>query len=257
MAEDLDATTRLAHAIASLTSNAPVVLRRDDATARAELDREHVERIAYLRRRHTEARARRDKAGMRRWINAMTIAGNKHRERRAALIPEISATPSLVEQLLDAVASTSGSGNGSRGVHRSPLNAAAVELLQSMRITAGRYAPDLVTSLRTWAEILDDTAVDIDECATLAERWLVEALDILEPYRRIEAKAACPVCTARHGWVREGGERIRRAAIQIDLPKREAHCIAPGCTGRWDRARFELLASILRQDVDERRTVRG
>lgn len=255
-AEDLDATTRLAHAIAALTTRAPVVLRRGADIIRAELDAEHLEHIAYLRRRHADARARGDKAGMRRWIDAMTIAGNKHRDRRAALIPAITATPSLVEQLHDAVTSTSGAGSGGRGVHRSPLNAAAVELLQSMRITAGRYAPDLRTSLQQWAEILDETVVDVDELAAIAERWLVEALAILEPSRTIEAKGPCPLCGNRWVMVGTGRDRIRRAAIQIDLTKREGRCLHPSCTGRWDSGRVELLASILRQDADERRAVR-
>lgn len=253
MAEDLDATTRLAHAVAALTTRSPVVLHRDDSTARAELDRDHVERIAYLRRRHAEARARRDKAGMRRWINAMTIAGQQHRERRAALVPELVAAPSLVEEVIARVTSASGSGNGSRGVHRSPLNAAAVELLQSMRITAGRYAPELRTSLQHWAEVLDESAVDIAECAALAERWLADAMAIVNPHRFTEANGPCPICGNRWVWVGQGRDRIRRAAIQIDLTMREGRCLAPGCTGRWDSGRVELLASILRQDVDDRR----
>lgn len=257
MAEDLDASTRLAHAVAALTTRAPVMLHRDDDTARDELDREHLDRIAYLRRRHAEARARKDKAGMRRWVNAMTIAGQQHRERRAALVPELVAIPSLVEQLQGAVTSTSGAGSGSRGVHRSPLNAAAVELLQSMRITAGSYAPELRASLQYWCEILDETAVDLEECAAAAERWLAEALEILEPSQVIEAKGPCPICGARWVWTGQGRDRVRRAAILIDLTKREGRCGAPGCTGYWDSGRVELLASILRQDVDERRAVRS
>lgn len=246
MTDDLDATTRLEHAITALTTTTPHVLHREDEQARHDTDQAHLEHIRYLRKRLTRARDDEDRDRIR---CAMTEAGTRHRDRRAALRAELTATPSLLEQLIEAVHSTSGTGNGSRGVHRSPLNTAAVELLHDIRRSIGTDDTDPTTPLLTWAYTV---TIDTDQAAAHAERWLDTARDILDPNRRIEAKAACPLCHTRHVWITEGHERIRRAAIQINLTTRTARCIAPGCTGHWDRDHIDLLARVLEQDINER-----
>lgn len=243
MTEPLDTTHRLTHAIAALTTPAIHVLQRDHTDAREDLDHTHLNHIRYLRRRHdhTPAHARGQ------WLLAMAVAGQQHRARRAALRPELVTTPSLIDQLHDAVHGTGGT-NGARGAgaHRSPIGLAAAELLHDITRTTGTPT----TQLATWQPD------DLDQAANHAERWLRDAHTILKPARWSEAKAACPICHTRHVWITEHGERIRKAAIQINLSTGEATCIAPSCTGHWPRERLDLLARVLEQDADERGALR-
>ena len=183
---------------------------------------------------------------MRRAIDAMTRAGHAHRQQRARLTEALDATsadlPPLLEQLVDAVTSTGGAGNGARGVHRSPLNTTAVEVLADIRAAIGHRDGDLATLLRAWQP------TDIPAAADRAERWVLEARAIVTPARWTEAARPCPACDTRHVWVDEDGSRIRKAAIQVNLTAGYAACIAPACGTTWDRTRFTLLAAALEQD---------
>lgn len=253
MVEDLDATTptqRIARAVAALVGNSPHLLDRGRDTARADADAAHVAHIRYLRRRLELARDDVDRA---RILCDAREAGRRHRVRRAARAAVLGRTPSIVEQLLDAVHSRSGGGTGTGGVHRSPFNAAAVALLHRIRRTVATDDRDPTAALRAFAAELEHSAED----ATAAEEWLAEARMILEPEARIEANGPCPVCGERYVHVTEGGERIRRSAVQINLTTREGRCYAPSCTGYWDSGRIELLASILRQDAAEEAATRA
>lgn len=260
--------TRLHDAIAALVEPGEESLLRDQPSVRArraELDKEHRDHIAYLRQRHAAARvaavttksrslAARNAAGMRRAITAMTEAGQAHRTRRAALIATDGGTPSLLEQLEDAVHGTGGTNGASgAGANRSPIGLAAAELLHDIRRTIGHRGEHLAAALATWADVVDDDG----GYTSIATTWVQDARAILHPSRWTEARAACPSCGNRHVWIVENGERTRRAAIAINLTEGYAHCLVEACGATWDRNHFDLLAALLRQDIGERVSTRA
>lgn len=247
---DLDATIRLTAAVAALTEPTVQPLDRSPSAtkaARTAADEAHVQRIRRLRAWLVTARVRDDQAGIAHALEALVEAGTAHRDHRAALTTPTATIPSLLDRLHDAVQSSGGAGNGGRGVHRAPLGLDAAELLAHIqRATAHRDGP-LADTLRAWRP------EDPDHGAALAEQWAVAARAIVEPARRMEAKGACPRCSLRHVWVREGDERVRKAAIQIHVhPGQQARdyaqCINPACDGRWARSHWDLLAAALRAD---------
>lgn len=244
--------TTLRDAIAALVDPGFEHVLRDQPSIRArraELDTEHRAHIAYLRRRLTHARDDLDTA---RIHCAMRTAGTAHRARRTALTAPAAVTPSLLEQLLDAVHSTAGAGNGSRGVHRSPLNAVAVELLATIDRTIGpgplpQLANDTLEH-RLWVWDPDDH----ESAAELVNGWVAAADAILDPPRSLEGTGACPVCGQRWVWTEEGDERIRRAAIRMVITGRHAddyaECLNRSCRARWPRTHWDLLAAALRTE---------
>ncbi|MEJ3651487.1 hypothetical protein WEH80_00575 [Actinomycetes bacterium KLBMP 9759] len=140
--------------------------------------------------------------------------------------------------------SSAGAGNGGRGVHRSPLNAAAVELLATIRSTVRAGDRELDAALRTWQP--EDEEVAVGQITS----WAAAARTILHPPRRLEGTGACPRCGNRYVWTQEGDERIRRAAISMVITGRTAddyaECLSPSCDGRWPRTHWDLLAAALR-----------
>jgi hypothetical protein len=242
--------SRLHNAVAALTEPGTEPVLRDQPSIRArqaELDVEHRAHIAYLRRRLTHAR---DELDIDRIHCAMREAGHAHRTRRAALTADAATTASLLDQLIDAVHSAAGAGNGSRGVHRSPMNAAAAELLADIERTVGigprpQPASDtLEHRLRIWDP--DDHFA----AAELVGQWAAAARSILDPPRSLEGTGPCPVCGERWVWTWEGDERIRRAAIRMVLTGSKADdfavCLNPSCATRWPRTHWDLLAAALR-----------
>ncbi|MFD1238202.1 hypothetical protein ACFQ34_33410, partial [Pseudonocardia benzenivorans] len=187
-----------------------------------------------------------DRAAIHRDLRA---AGARHRARRATLAADLARTtaelPPLLDQLLEAVhSSTSTGGPAGAGAHRSPIGLDAAQLLGDIRRTLGaRPGDDLAARLRVWAPTDPDTAAD------QAERWVADGRALLNPRRTLEAKAPCPVCGNRHVWALDPatGERVRRAALQIDYATGSARCIAPSCTGYWPRERIDLLVAVLRE----------
>lgn len=248
-ARDLsDAQLRLDTAIDQLTQPGHHTLDRnhpDTRQTRADDDTAHRNHIAYLRRRLAHAR---DDLDIDRIHCAMRNAGRAHRARRAAINAATAVLPSLLERLHDAVHGSGGTNGASgAGAYRSAIGLAAADLLHTIRAGVGaRPTDDLAAHLHTWQP------VDPEQAADDAERWVEDVRNIVEPSRMTEARAPCPICHTRHVWVVEDGQRIQKAAIQINLTRGHALCIAPGCTGRWDRAHFNLLAGVLEQDRDER-----
>lgn len=248
MTEPLDPDTahlRLSVAIDQLLQPGHEQLDRDPhetRTAIRDIGRQHLDHIRYLTKRLTDARDRDDQTSAERAQCAIRQAGHSYRGRRTALHTTSAVLPSLLEQLIDAVHSTNGAGNGSRGVHRSPLNSTAVELLAAIRTQVADRDGPLDAALRKWIPADPDHAVEH------AERWVHEARALLYPARWTEAKRACPVCGNRHVWITDDGQRIRKAAIQVNLTERYAACIEPSCDGWWPRERFELLAAALEEE---------
>lgn len=247
---DMPAALRLSVAIDELTQPGIHQLDRDHAAARDQLrnvNRIHVEHIRMLRARHTYATERGNIDGAERALCAMRTAGAIHRRHlrrlHAGLRPITAYLPSLLAQVDEAVHSTNGSGNGSRGAHRSPLNTTAVELLAAIRRTT-RAADGQPTynALTAWQP--DDPEAAVED----ARRWVMEARAIVSPARWSEAIRPCPACRNRHVIVTEDGQKIRKAAIQINLTDRYAACIHPSCEAWWPPERFTLLAAALSQD---------
>jgi hypothetical protein len=230
-------------AIAQLTQPGEHHLQRDSTALRHQIrdhDTAHLRHIRVLATRYRDALHRGNEDGADRALCGMRIAGEQHRRRRAALTTTTAPTPSLLHQLHDAISSTSGTGNGARGVHRSPLNTSAIEVLADIYRATGTTTPDdAAAALKTWPA----SAGDGDTARV--ERWVVEARAIVSPARWTEAKRPCPACGNRHAWIREDGQRIRKAAIQVNLTEGYAACIAPSCTAWWPRDRFDLLAAAL------------
>lgn len=252
MTPDPTARLRLDVALDQLLNPEQQQLDRDHAATKAaltQLDDDHLATIREHRSRHAYAAHHHNPAGMRRAIDAMTRAGHQWRQQRARLTAALAATtaalPPLLEQLLDAVhSSTSTGGPAGAGAHRSPIGLDAAELLARIRHHTGIPATHHLTELRRWW-----APTDLAEAADLAETWVADARALLNPRRTLEAKAPCPVCGNRHAWVLDTatGERVRRAAIQIDYATGAARCIAPSCTGYWPRERIDLLVAVLRE----------
>lgn len=210
----------------------------------AEAARNHHDQISRYRRLLATHEARGDGPGARHILALIA-----HRETAYTAAAEARRTievavPSLLAQLTAAVSSSS-AGNRARGVHRSPLNTAAVELLADIRHGCGaRHCDDLAETLRAWQPD------DVPRALTDLHAWTKTALDIVDPPRCLEARGACPRCGEIHVWVREGDERIRKAAIQIkvtrDKTKDYAECVNPRCDGHWPRTHWGLLAAALR-----------
>jgi len=258
---DPTARLRLDVALDQLLNPETTPLDRDHKAARGLLraaNQAHLDRIRELTRRLRHAHRnplvgtdRDGRSNQTKQLNAihtdLRAAGARHRARRAELTIRLDLAagelPPLLEALEEAVMSTGGAGNASRGVHRSPLNSSAVEVLADIERATGHRVGPLADSLRAWQP------EDVDAAADRAERWVVEARAIINPSRWMEAKRSCPACGTRHVWVAEdGGQRIRKAALQVNLTDGHAACIAPACGAHWDRTRIPLLVAALEQD---------
>ena len=234
----------------ALTDSDRDAIRATNAQARSD----HDERMAVLRARHAAYSTRRDAAGMRRTLAAIIERETAHRaaieQRRIAE----AVVPSLLDRLMEAVHGSGGSNGASgAGAHRSPIGLAAAELLAEIRRCTS-WRPDqldddgrpitLSFTVRAWAAIHPDDLFTVE----LVEMWVATGRAIIEPPRMAEARAACPNCGTRHVYVVEDGERVRRAAISINLSAGYAKWLSPSCGTTWDRDHFDLLAAVLRQD---------
>jgi hypothetical protein len=233
--------TDLAQSIAELTEPTTHELQRAPAndTVRAELER--AERKA-LRERIEQFRDRE----MHTAIDALL---RRHGAELAGRAPTTAAVPSLLDQLAEAVQGSGGSNGASgAGAYRSAIGLAAAGLLVGIRQYIGCHTPDLAEGLRAWAALIqkDPALWDLAEQERIAEGWLVQAKAIVEPPRWSEIPAACPLCGSRYVTVWEDGERVRRAALRINLTHEYAECGHPDCAqGHWDRDRLRDLAALL------------
>lgn len=245
---------RLATAIAALCDPTTV---RVDRLAITEQDRQavratnteaaqaHREQLARYRGHLALYTAREDDAGVRR---VQALIDRRETLHRAAIEQRRTAeavVPSLLDRLHDAVQSTQGGGGASAGVHRAPIGLAAAELLAEIRREIGQRDGDLDAHLRAWKP---DGSDDLDDAACMVAAWVQDGRAIIEPPRMSEARAACPNCGTRYVYVDEDGERVRKAAISINLTDGYAQCLNRACGTRWDRDHFDLLAAVLRQD---------
>lgn len=256
---DLDAAHRLAQAVDQLALPTRIALDRyrpeaDPATAAtlAEADQQHADAMDQHRSRYRRATTAGNVAGQRAALRALIAAEKLHKaraaERELAITAAEAEAPCLLDQLADAVESSSSRGGpAGAGAHRSPLGLEAAELLGEIRRTVGhRGDTGLVAAVRAWAE---SPSADADA----AQRWASRAAEIVSPSRSFEIRGACPLCGRRRVWVAdETGTRVLRAAIQVSYATRSARCIGPGCSGSWSEHYLSHLASVVQQDRDER-----
>lgn len=245
----------VAHLDRSQPENTPEVaaiadeLERDYRQRRDRLEAQYLAARDRLRARHKDYLARRDRAGMRRAMDAIAHLDQERRAAESARNAPSATLPSLLDQLHDAVESSQGTGSGSAGVSRSPIGLNAAELLGHIqRAVAWRGTGQLADRLRAWA--YDPARTDDD--AQAAEQWVDDARAVVQPDRGFELGGACPLCGTRYVWVQDGDERTRKAALQVSYASRSARCIAPGCTGRWPKEYLEHLARVVVQDRSEK-----
>jgi len=244
-----DSGVRLSAAIDQLLLAETRELDRDQSDVRRQLADEQTSYLAdmtYLAERIRDGADRADEQTIERARTAIDEVVDRHRSRVTALTTTTARLPSLLDQLHDAVTSANGVGNGSRGPHRSPLNSTAVEVLTDIRRTV--VDPDADEPQQLHVALAAWRPADVDAAAEKAERWVIDARAIVSPARWTEAARPCPNCGTRHVFVTEDGQRIRKAAIQVNLTEGYAACIAHSCSAWWDRTRFTLLAAALEHE---------
>lgn len=232
--------TDLAQSIAELTQPTTHDLHRVPAndTQRAEMER--AERKALRDQVHALRERQMHQA-----IDALL---RRHGAELAGRTTSTAAVPSLLDQLADAVQGSGGSnGAGGAGAYRAAIGLAAAGLLAGIRQYIGCHTPDLALGLRDWAALIqnDPALWDMAEQERIAEGWVVQAKAIVEPPRWSEIPAECPMCRTRYVWVYEDGERVRRAALRINLTEGFAECGSLECGARWDEDHLRDLAGLL------------
>lgn len=221
----------------------------------AEVEAEHQAADRRARDAHAAAVRRHDGPAKTRAMRRILLLEQQRQARTA----DRGWTPPLLDQLIDAVESSSGGGTvPAAGVHRAPIGLAAAELLAHIqRTTRARTVADLGEHLRAWARDAghwqtDDPARLLVNAA-LAQQWAADAHNLLNPQRPLTLAEPCPHCQRSIVHVRDDtGEVVRRAALQIDRNDGSARCIGPGCGAVWTTEHLPLLASVLEEQARER-----
>jgi hypothetical protein len=222
-------------------------LTRDPDT----LDPDAVATTERLRERCVRLRAAGQPAQARRVLARLIDHERRRQAREAQAQARRGDVPSLLEQVRDAVTSSTGSGHrSSSGPHRSPIGLTAAELLGEIERTVGhRYTTALHRDVWAWVRTHAANPATVD---TLSG-WVSRARGVVDPPRPVALAAPCPQCgRAVAHVVDDTGERVRRPALQIDRVTGNATCLTPGCDAVWTPDRWPLLARVLRQQARER-----
>ena len=146
-------------------------------------------------------------------------------------------------------AALNGSKTGRSGVVRSaPCRIEVLNLLVAIDVTVAGWIPDgkggtpgrlhLLTA-RRWRP--QDTA-QIDTYSGRIEQWTLDASAQLVGEPRVYLHAACPRCSARFAYHRDGpNERVRTRALRVS----ESGCRCLACGASWGPDRFHWLARLL------------
>jgi hypothetical protein len=249
---------RIDVAIAQLVQPGVATIERDQpdqSPAARELLADEAAEIADLQRRHAaHLKARRHGQATR------TLARLIDARRRAAAADagrsaRRAHTPSLLEQLLDALpgsANTDHSAPGT-GAHRAALALNVLDLIHSMQRAVGnRDHTHLAQDLRAWAarsgEWRTSNVTYLEHAASWAETWVTTGRSLLDPPRRWSLPAACPQCGHAIAYVRDdSNEIVRRPALELDRTTGEARCLTHGCGARWAPEQLLFLARLLEQ----------
>lgn len=224
--------------------------RADESAVEHELERRHAH---YLRNRHA-AQARRTLAQLIDHRRRVAAARTSH-----AVTASSGHIPSLLDQLRDAVQSSSSTGGAaSAGAHRSPIGLAPAELLAHIEREVGhRYTCPLAADVRAWAAAVVRYAAEAPDqlarAAHLAEQWVATGRAILNPQRRLVAKGACPQCgrTTVH-QPDDTGEVVRRPALELHFGDGRAGARCLACNEHWPAGMLQHLARVLEEQAQER-----
>lgn len=251
----------------------------------AELHAQHARHVRQLRAQHAADVRRHDGPRQTRHMGQILKAEDALRTRLAQLEREAAARratitrlPSMVEQLVDAVANTQGGGGAAAGPHRSPIGLAAAELVHRIeRVTRpapsrrGEYrrldrprpvkprpkptADALTASLRHWAAQAGHWRTQQPEqlldAARTAERWAAAGWEILDPTRITPIPGMCPRCRRRTVHVVDDlGEQVERAVLNLARDEGTVRCTAP-CPEAWGPDRLRWLGELLAEQDAE------
>lgn len=255
----------LSVAVDQLTQPGQEHLDRDDpqqSPAAREVAAEDEQHMATLRRQHAAAQAARHHGQARRYLQRIIALQHRINARRA----DRADLPSLLDQLLGAVESSSNNAGGgsTAGVHRSVIGLSAAEIVHDIEITTrwGNTAsgghdphPDLAVQLRRWAARSPHWRVAnpnyLINAARRAEDWVTAARTQLNPPRRWSHPGRCPNCGAAVAQVPDDtGQIVRRPALELDRTTATARCL--NCPARWESERLPLLAAVLEQQANDR-----
>lgn len=212
------------HRADAIIDSAAAELARDDRAEEKDLTQRHAR---YLKAGHTAQAVR----TLERLIDLRKrIAARVEKQRSTSAV-----IPALLDQLQAEVASSSsglGEGAAAVGPHRSVLAIAAVQILQAVEHhTGARRGPHLGEGVRAWAEHAEPAPA-----AALAEQWVTDIRELINPTKRYQRPGACPDCGHRFAHVHDSsGELVRTTAIEFDpgtKPGTErAHCRR--CPAHW------------------------
>jgi len=244
---DLDAHTRLTHAVHDLCDPGEHDLMRADPV----MDADAAALLAEDRRVDAELTARHQRytrdgqhAQARRALAQLLDHRRRVTDRRAqvAAIPTTAATPPLLDQLQSETASSGNRGGGRAGPYRSIIAAAAVELLTHIQHATGHHpGQQLTATVRAWA--VDPT--DITAAAQQAQGWADQIRNLLNPVKRWHHPAACPDCGHNIAHIPDDtGQMVRSPALEFDVATGRARCLC--CPARWTtEAQLRALGKVL------------
>lgn len=166
--------------------------------------------------------------------------------------------PCLLDQLTEAIESSSGRGGAARSRQSAPLALDVVILLAGIdrALYKGLSGTKTVVGsrpalMRTWAAQSGNWRANAPAylvyAAGLAAQWLVRAKAILSGYSptREPHGASCPHCGATTVFVPlpEGDVRVQRSALYLDTEQVAVICRACGDT--WETGHLNFLAAVL------------
>jgi hypothetical protein len=173
--------------------------------------------------------------------------------------PASLASPCLLDQLDDALCSSSSRGGASSNRQSAPLALDVVILLSEIdralyRGIAGRVKTlphARATLMRRWAAQSGTWRANnpayLVYAAGLAEQWVVRANAILAPHppTREPYGQACPHCGTTTVFIvaPEGDQRVQRSALYLDTERVAVLCRA--CGDSWDTNHLDFLATLL------------
>lgn len=177
--------------------------------------------------------------------------------------------PSLLDQLEDAVESSSSRGGKASSIYKSPAHLDVVALLTDIDryvlrgLRRSRHHPWLngrAELLRAWSSHARRWSEDdLRESVGQVRRWVTRAENILTPDpQTIETQAQpCPQCKRRTAmvWSDEIGEHLQRPSLYLDMAILTVVC---RCCGEcWPSPMFGFLSRLLEENRSASATLRS
>lgn len=211
----------------------------------------HAGEVARLRLAHADLTSRRLHPQARRALARLIDHERRRQQLERAVSRTSAAVPSLLDQVVDAIESSSGTGGRTRSyARRSPIGLAAAALIGDIEAMVG-HGPRAQLARRCWGWAVRHSA-DPRTAATLAD-WVGRARQVVEPSRPVDLAAPCPACGESVAWLPDDtGQVVRRAALQVDRATGWARCTARPrglpCGATWSPGALTLLADVLESE---------